>query len=346
MLRVAQCEYNAGDDAGALASYARVIEAYPATPIAAEATRGMETALYRLGQADGGVTQLAELVERYPDGAFAADAQFRIASRLYEQKDFAAAADEFRRVVSRFPSYSAVDRAQFLMADAQAQAGNDEAARQSFEQFLVFFGDSELRTTVRFRLGMICFAEQDYVRAATNFTDVLDRDPAGETARASLYNLALCKRMLGDQAGAAADFARYREGFPGDERAAAVAFQIADIHDAAGETGLAIAGLEEAAAAGPDEPLRTEIWYRLGACREKAADRAGALAAYGKATQAKERSDPFRLSAVARAATLHEENADYKQALAAYRDLMNNARDPELKLAASNRASELAAAVK
>lgn len=345
LLRVAQCEYNAGKDAEALAGYAAVIDAYPSTPLADEATRGMEAALYRLGQGAGGVAQLAELVEKYPDGAFAADAQFRIASRLYEQEDFAAAAEEFRRVVSRFPSYSAADRAQFLMGDAWSRAGRDDEARRAFEQFLVFFGDSELRTTVRFRLGVICFAEDDYIRAATNFTDVLDRQPDAETARASLYNLALCKRLLGDADGAAADFERYRGTYPGDERAAAVAFQIADIHDAAGRTGPAVASLEEAAAAAPAEPLRTEIWYRLGACREKQADVAGALAAYAKAAKAKDRADPFRLSAVARAATLHEQNEDYKQALAAYRDLMNNAQDPELRLAASGRASELAAAI-
>ena len=98
-------------------------------------------------------------------------------------------------------------------------------------------------------------------------------------------------------------------------------------------------------AEGPDEPLRTEVWFRLGSCREKAGDRDGALAAYDKAAGAEDRSDAFRLSAVARAAALYEEKEDYAKALAAYRDLMNNAQDPELKLAASGRASELAAAI-
>ena len=48
---------------------------------------------------------------------------------------------------------------------------------------------------------------------------------------------------------------------------------------------------------------------------------------------------------VARSAALYEEKEDYREALAAYRDLIKNAHDPELVAAASGRATELAAVV-
>ena len=49
------------------------------------------------------------------------------------------------------------------------------------------------------------------------------------------------------------------------------------------------------------------------------------------------------LSAVARSAGLYEETEDYPKALAAYRDLMDYAEDPELVAAATGRATELEA---
>jgi TolA-binding protein len=343
LLRIAQCDYNAGRDAEALAGFAEVGTLYPGTPMAREAERGTERALYRLGQQDAGVEQLAALVERYPTSAFAADAQFQIARKLYDQERYLDAADEFRRVVSQFPGFSAADRAQFLMGDAYALAGDEAEARQAFEQFLVFFGNSELRTTVRFRLGMICFGQEDYFRAATNFTDVLERDPDGDMAKAALYNLALSRRLMGSHAEAATEFARYRERYPNDERAAEIAYQLGDIHDLTGDPARAAEAFEQALAVAGDAALRTEILYRLGTVREQLADAPGALAAYAQAAASRDKSDPFRLSAVARSAGLYEEAQDYPQALAAYRDLMDHAEDPELVAAATGRASELEA---
>jgi TolA-binding protein len=342
MLRIAQCDYNAGDDARALAEFSAVIERFPTSH---EAERGIELALYRLGQQDGGITELTELVQRYPTSAFAADAQFQIAKQLYEQEQYSAAADEFRRVVSQFPGYSAADRAQFLMADSHAQAGDSAAARQAFEQFLLFFVDSELRTTVNFRLGMIYFENSEYMRAAINFTGVLDRDPAEEMFSASLYNLALCKRLMANHAEAVVEFERYRERYPGNERAAEVAYQLGDIYDLTGNTQKAITELENAIAAGPSEPLLAEINYRLGGCKEKAGDQQGAISAYERGAASRDKDNPFRLSAVARCAVIYDERESYREALAAYRDLIENASDPELVAAAAGRATELAAVV-
>jgi TolA-binding protein len=342
LLRIAQCDYNSGDDAEALAGFSELDQRFPDSPFRTESARGTEMALYRLGQQADGTRQLAELIDRYPTSSFAAEAQFRIAQQLYEAGDYARAAEEFRRVVSRFPAYSAADRAQYLVGDAYEQGGAADAARQAFEQFLVFFGDSPLRTTVRFRLGMIHFAAEDYMRAATNFTDVLARDAEPEMAAASLYNRALCQRMLGDLNAASADLAAYQERYPADARAAEVAYQLGDIHDGRDEYAAAVTAFKAAAAAGPSAALAVEIAYRLGASLEKSGDLVAALAAYRQASACKDKSDSFRLSAVARAAGIHERNEDYRQALAAYRDLMDNARDPDLVAAATGRASELA----
>jgi TolA-binding protein len=345
-LRLAQCDFNAGRDQEAITGFGQLIESHPRSPLRADAEHGIEQSLYRLGQADDGVEQLADLVEHHPDSPFAADAQFRIASRLYENRRFEEAADEFRLVVSRWPSYSAADRAQYLMAESYAEAGDGESARHAYEQFLGFFGKSDLKVSARFRLGMNRFEAGDYRAAAKGFDEVVAAAPGGEMAKAALYNLALCQRLDGQPSAAAVRLQQYRREYPGDERAAAVAFQLGDLHEQAGRLPQAAAELALAAAAPGDAPLRTEAQYRLGACREKLADTAGALAAYRQAAACADTANPFRLSALARGAVLSEDSGDLRAALAAYRDLMRNAADPQLVAAATDRAAQLAAVVR
>jgi TolA-binding protein len=342
LLRLAQCEYNAGKDPEALELFSAVGVRYPGTAEAREAERGMELALYRLGQRDDGGEILAQLVERYPTSAFSADAQFQIAMRLYNDKQFGEAADEFRRVVSQFPGYSAADRAHFLMADSYSQLGLAKESRLAYEQFLLFFPESELRSTVRFRLGSLRFDEGDYMQAAVDFTAILDADLSEELTSASLYNLALCQRMLGNTDQAQAMLKRYREQYGhGDERAAEVAYQLGDIHDTVGQTELAAEEFERSLAAHPSASMTIELHYRLGLCREQLDDQDGAIGAYKKAIGANDTADAFRLSAMARCAALYEEQGKYKEALSTYYSLIQDAEDPELVVAAKERASEL-----
>jgi hypothetical protein len=76
-------------------------------------------------------------------------------------------------------------------------------------------------------------------------------------------------------------------------------------------------------------------------CRERLGNVDGALRAYSGALTVEDRADPYRLSALARSAVLHEQNKNYRKAIVAYLDLAKNAGDPEVVLAAKERAAEL-----
>jgi TolA-binding protein len=344
MLRLAQCEFNAGQDREALKLYSVVIDRFPGTGIAREAKRGMENALYRLGQRSDGSELLAELVQQYPNSSFAADAQFEIAMRHYQAERYSEAADDFRRVVSQFPGYSAGDQAHYLMAESSAKAGLKEDAKIAYEQFLMFFPESDLRTTVRFRLGSCRFANEEYMRAAVDFTTVIDESDSDELKQASLFNLALCKKMLGDAEAAQSALENYRSTSPAsDERRAEVAYQLGDIKEKAGDWEAAAKEYELALASNPSGDLHLEIYYRLGLCREQLGDVDGAIKIYSEAIASQSKSDAFRLSSVARCATLYEEKGVYKKAISAYQDLVRNAEDPELVVAAKERVSQLEA---
>jgi TolA-binding protein len=342
-LRLAQCEYNAGRDAEALEAFSATIDKYPATPYAKEAKRGTELALYRLARSAKGEEVLARLVDQYPTSAFAADAMLEIGKRHYQAKRWRDAAEDFRQVVSRFPSYSSADQAQFLMADALAQAGAGEEARNAYEQFLSYFPESDLAATVNFRLGLLRFEAKDYMQAAVAFTRALDDSAPPDVKAPARYNLALCQRQLGDLDQARAELERYRADYPAGKQSAEAAYQLADIDESAGRMSEAAAGFEQALAAKPAARLAAEIAFRLGRCREQLADVPGAIKAYGQAAACPDRDEPYRLSALARLAALHETRHEYTRALEAYRDIMQNSKDRELVAAVADRVSQLSA---
>ncbi len=341
MLRMAQCDYNAGRDAEALKAFSDLALRFPDSPVSREAERGTELALYRLGSEAGGMETLAQLVEQHPSSNFAADAQFRIAMHHYDKKEFGEAADAFRRVVTQFPGFSAADQAHFLMGDAYEKAKALPEAMRAYEQFTMFFPESELRSTAQFRLGMLQFNEDDYMRAAVQFTAVLDGEANAEMTKASLYNLGMCQRVLGDTETAKATLTKYRETYPKDERAAEIAYQMGDIADKSAQYDVALTEFARAIASQPSLDLRVELRYRIGNCHEQLGDKDKALASYGLAMKSKKRSNAFRLSAVVRVAALNEEKGNYKGALTAYRDLIRNAKDAELVAAAKERATQL-----
>ena len=69
----------------------------------------------------------------------------------------------------------------------------------------------------------------------------------------------------------------------------------------------------------------------------------GALKAYRTASACTDLDQPFRLSALARLAALHESRHEPAQAVAAYRDIMQNSKDKELVAAATERVTQLSA---
>lgn len=340
-LRLAQCEYNAGNDAAALAAYNDLMARFPDTPFAREAERGTEQALYRLGQKPGGHETLAALVEQYPTSSFAADAQFQIARQLYDAKQWGQAAEAFRRVVTQFPASTNADRAQYLLAECHTHAGEAEPARLAYEQFLSYFPASTLRPSVQFQLGMMRFEAKEYMQAAVLFTQLLEDSVTTEVHAAALFNLALCQRSLGSMPEARVTLERYLGEHPRDERTAQIAYQLGDLDETAGDATAALKHYATALAAGPEAALAVELHFRVGRCHETLQDTAAALTAYQAAAKSRDKSDAFRLSALARCASLYELQGEPKRAAAAYRDIARHAQDPELAAAAAGRAKTL-----
>ncbi len=168
------------------------------------------------------------------------------------------------------------------MADAYSQSSADGDAELAYEQFLMFFPESEFRSTVRFRLASMRFDAEDYMRAAVDFSSVIEEDTDPEIAAASLFNLAMCQRLLQQTAEASATLERYRELYPNDERALDVAYQLGDIYENSDRPQSAIGEYETALTLNPGD-LTAELHFRIGNCRETLGDEDSAVAAYKKA---------------------------------------------------------------
>jgi hypothetical protein len=65
------------------------------------------------------------------------------------------------------------------------------------------------------------------------------------------------------------------------------------------------------------------------------------MKAYAVARDCPDLDQPYRLSALARLAALHESRREYTRAVEAYRDIIHHSKDRELTAAAEDRVSQL-----
>ncbi len=71
---------------------------------------------------------------------------------------------------------------------------------------------------VHFYLGSIRFEKGEYLRAAIDFTGIIDGEAPRDIAAAALFNMALCRRMLGESEQAREHLERYRKEFSSTDR--------------------------------------------------------------------------------------------------------------------------------
>jgi TolA-binding protein len=344
-LRLGRCDYNEGQGQAALVHFRQVAAAYPASTEAAEAVEGITQILYGLGR-EGDTAALQELVTLYPDSPLAPEAGFELALGTYQTGEYETAARAFDDLCGKYPRYSAADRHFFFAADAWEKAGDIDRARAGWTGFLRYFPHSELAPAGLFHLAGLRFNEGQYHQAVLDFDQVLTMPADQEIRAAALFNLAMSHRILGNTQQALSALERYSaEGEPTSERDITVARAMGEIHQELGHLREAARRYQQAVELGaaPDEAV--ELNYLAGACLKEAGDFKGALGAYAQSIASLDKTNSFRLSALAQTADLHEQGGDFNGALTAYRDLIENAADPALVGAARNRVDQLEAAL-
>ena len=85
----------------------------------------------------------------------------------------------------------------FNAAEQDRTRGNNELARQGYEEFLQRFGASESADDALYRLGDLAYADGDHAGAVKRFEDLLARFPNSEWVPAALYKGRACYLALG-----------------------------------------------------------------------------------------------------------------------------------------------------
>lgn len=82
-------------------------------------------------------------------------------------------------------------------AEADRTRGNNDLARQGYEEFLQRFGKSEAADDALYRLGDLAYADGDHAGAVKRFEDLLSRFPKSDWAPAAMYKARACYLALG-----------------------------------------------------------------------------------------------------------------------------------------------------
>lgn len=341
LLRLGRCDFNEGDAQAALDRFRELRSRYPESNESADVEPDLTQALYALGTG-GQPACLEELAREHPDSPLAPEARFELARQALEAGQQERAGQLFGDLVGRYPDYSAADRAAFLAVEAGAADDPAPETLAAWQRFLEHFPASDLAPTARFRIASLRFEGGEYHRAARDFEQVLTLEAGDEIHAAALYNLALARRINGELAEAERALRRYRDAdYDLYGREAEVARALGEICE---EQGRYMDAADEYAAVlelAAQEDTAVEMSYRAGLCLSEAGHPKEALASFERSVACVDKSNPYRLSALARIAALREQSGELKQALAAYRDLIAHAGDATLVGAARERAHEI-----
>lgn len=85
----------------------------------------------------------------------------------------------------------------FAAAEQDRTRGNNDLARQGYEEFLQRFGRSENADDAVYRLGDLDYADGAHAAAAKRFEDLLARFPKSDWAPAAMYKARACYLALG-----------------------------------------------------------------------------------------------------------------------------------------------------
>ena len=88
-------------------------------------------------------------------------------------------------------------RSIFAAAELDRTRGNNDLARQGYEEFLQRYGTSESADDALYRLGDLAYADGDHAGAVKRFEDLIARYPDSEWMPAAMYKGRACYLALG-----------------------------------------------------------------------------------------------------------------------------------------------------
>lgn len=287
--------YRDGQYAAALAEYQKLIDATPDSELAHRAFYNRGWCLTAQGHPEQTLTEFTEWLSRQPDAPLAAEIRFWIGDYYYRQKDFVRAQEQFQTLAKNYPRSALADSAEYFAARAAFHRQDYKPAIELFETLVKNFPESPLRCDARFGQGDAFTILGEFDNALQVF-DTLTRE---------FPDCWLACEAQGRKADCLYTLQRYEEAVA-TYRAALSCARDADPH------------------------LRSQLGYKLGQAFEKWGKPAEAVEQYLKvvyeAAAAPDPTLPAEQLWVGRAglaaATLHEQQQQWREAIVVYERLI------------------------
>lgn len=110
-------------------------------------------------------------------------------------------------------------QALYQNADRDRSAGNYDLSLQEYNDYLKYYGNTELAPNAQFYIGVIHFGQNDYQRAASEFDTVVEKYPENPKTEEALYYKGLCLVKMGQRTQAGDEFRQVIANYPHTERA-------------------------------------------------------------------------------------------------------------------------------
>lgn len=339
-LRRAQCAYNAGSYSEAIERFEAFISSNPSNEDGKAALEGIQLCYYQIGQTDGASDAFQRVIERFPNSDLAADARFRLASGYLQAGDHKAAEDAFKEILTLYPNSTYAKDAQFAYAKSLLAQEKYDTAQLELQRFVKYFPESAQLSEALYLLGVGLFNLKNYLTAIDYFNRVIDEYPDTPFFRYALQNAGRSYEWLNHKDKALNFYQRYLDSFSEDENRENIRLRTAIILAETGQTNEAMARFKKLRAT-KDPEIAAEASYRLGMMHVESESPQKAVGAFEFAVQSGDKSNYYRLSALAQLGAIYENSGEFKKAIEIYKNLAGSTSEERWVNAALDRITEL-----
>ncbi len=243
---------------------------------------------------------------------------------LLVEKDYEKAVNRFRYILQKHEQSDRCDDASYQVALAMYYQNKMDEALDLFYKFPIEYPGSEFVPLAYFKIGMIFHGQNDFVRAAENFSKVLSQKSVDSKTRFRAANNAA---VAYQKTSSWLDAARMHSLILTDYKDQ---IHQSSYHLKAGFCLIQASQIEEAfehfkkAKIDPKKEDKPEILYWIGTCYAKLGDHLKAIAEYLKVPYLYSGIAKWGVTAEFEAARLYERLGEYTKAITLYRKIVNS----------------------
>jgi TolA-binding protein len=328
--------------AEARGAYDAVLRTDAASPLAPDAAYGIAFIELETRRPERAVDAFGEFLKVWPDHALAPSVSFYLARALVEIRRYDEALPYLVRFAEKYPSHKLASDARFLLGWTRVTAGDARGGIAELRAFVAANPSHPQRAEAQ-RLILATLARSDDPEELTEaYRGLTAQRPSTPE---SLSDAASVAGRLGRRADQEAALRRLRAEFPRHALARRAALDLGLIAFAKKDWKEA-ASLAQAATGIDDEAVRAEAFLLAGESELKLRRYASALKAFDAVAAIQSAEPDVRFRALAGLGVAHEEQKEWRPALAAYETVADASPDETLREWARDRAAAIQARLK